>query len=111
MCALAASFAHMKDIGLTTVFLYSEIYWIMCFTYVNFYMPGVLHRENKVLLSNSFSQAQIFLHLIQKEGARRVLVLNFDKCERLALNSTQRVYYDPQSTLQSRLTGFYFHVS
>ena len=47
MCALAASFAHMKDIGLTTVFLYSEIYWIMCFTYVNFYMPGVLHRENK----------------------------------------------------------------
>ena len=50
MCALAASFAHMKDIGLTTVFLYSEIYWIMCFTYVNFYMPGVLHRENKIFL-------------------------------------------------------------
>ena len=54
------------------------------------------YADDTVLLSNSFSQAQIFLHLIQKEGARRGLVLNFDKCEHLALNSTQRIYYDPQ---------------
>ena len=53
------------------------------------------YADDTVLLSNSFTQAQIFLHLIQKEGARRGLVLNFDKCEHLALNSSQRVYYDP----------------
>ena len=53
------------------------------------------YADDTVLLSNSFSQAQLFLHLIQKEGARRGLVLNFDKCEQLALNSDQRVYYDP----------------
>ena len=51
------------------------------------------YADDTVLLSNSFSQAQIFLHLIQKEGARRGLILNFDKCEHLALNSTQRIYY------------------
>ena len=54
------------------------------------------YADDTVLLSNSFAQAQIFLHLIQKEGARRGLFLNFDKCEHLALNSSRRVYYDPQ---------------
>ena len=48
VCALAASFAYMKDIGLTTFFLYSEIYWIMCFTYVNFlHARCFAQRENK----------------------------------------------------------------
>ena len=53
------------------------------------------YADDTVLLSNSSFQAQIFLHLIQKEGARRGLYLNFEKCEHLALNSTNRIQFDP----------------
>ena len=53
------------------------------------------YADDTVLLSNSSFQAQIFLHLIQEEGARRGLYLNYDKCEHLSLNSKNRSLFDP----------------
>ena len=73
------------------------------YTFLYGLIPGILHTPSPlwdleyadytVLLSKSAQHATRMLHLIQRFGAQRGLLLNEDKCDHLRLNSDQRIYY------------------
>ncbi len=53
------------------------------------------YADDTVLLSNSAEQITRLLHLLQREASVRGLLLNFDKCAHLRLNSLERVPFSP----------------
>ena len=53
------------------------------------------HLRGTRFCSNSSYQVERFLQLVQREGARRGLYFNYDKCDHLRLNSANRISFDP----------------
>ena len=53
------------------------------------------YAHDTALLSNSAEHITRLLHLLQYEAHIKGLVLNFDKCAHLRLNSEERVYFSP----------------